>query len=60
MDKLDSSQTWHDGDSIAEAAGLSSVTVRRYMNFLVETGKVIEDINYGTGGRPRMLYKKKN
>jgi len=60
LEKLDSSQVWHDGDSIAEAAGLSSVTVRRYMNFLVENGKVIEDINYGTGGRPRMLYRKKN
>ena len=59
METLDSDGSWLDGDTIAKAAGLSSVTVRRYMNYLVKSGTVTEDINYGTGGRPRMLYKKK-
>ena len=48
---------WMTGDEIAEMAGLTSVTVRRYMNYLVELGKVSSVMNYETGGRPCMLYK---
>jgi len=48
---------WLIGDDIAEKTGLTSVTVRRYMNYLVESGKVQGEINYETGGRPCMLYK---
>ena len=48
---------WFTGDEISEKIGLTSVTVRRYMNYLSETGRVISDINYETGGRPRMQYK---
>lgn len=48
---------WFTGDEIAEKTGLTSVTVRRYMNYLVESGKAIGEINYETGGRPCMLYK---
>jgi len=47
---------WVSGDSIAESVGLSSVTIRHYMNYLVSIGKVGESINYETGGRPSMLY----
>ncbi len=57
MKELENSGTWLDGDSIAKSVGLSSVTVRRYMNFLVESNRVVEDVNYGTGGRPSMMYK---
>ena len=48
---------WLTGDEIAEKVGLTGVTVRRYMTHLSEMGMVIADMNYGTGGRPRMLYK---
>lgn len=53
----DKKNTWIDGDYIAENVGLSNVTVRHYMNYLVQTEKMQESINYETGGRPRMLYK---
>ena len=48
---------WLTGDEIAERTGLTAVTIRRYMNYLVELGKVQGEINYGTGGRPCMLYR---
>ena len=48
---------WLTGDEIAEKVGLTGVTVRRYMTHLSEVGIVIADMNYGTGGRPCMLYK---
>ena len=48
---------WLTGDEIAEKVGLTGVTVRRYMAHLAEAGMVIADMNYETGGRPRMLYK---
>lgn len=48
---------WMTGDDIAEKIGLTGVTVRRYMNYLAETGMVIGEMNYETGGRPCMLYR---
>ena len=48
---------WLTGDEIAEKIGLTGVTVRRYMTHLAETGMIIADMNYETGGRPCMLYK---
>ena len=51
---------WLTGDEIAEKVGLTGVTVRRYMTHLSEVGIVIADMNYGTGGRPCMLYKISN
>ena len=48
---------WLTGDEIAERTGLTSVTVRRYMNYLAESGKVAGEMNYETGGRPCMRYK---
>ncbi|MCR5290358.1 MAG: response regulator [Treponema sp.] len=60
LNNLDTATGWLDGDTIAKNARLSSVTVRRYMNYLVESGSVLENINYDTGGRPSMLYKKKD
>ena len=52
-----SKNKWLTGDEIAEKVGLTGVTVRRYMTHLAEAGMVIADMNYETGGRPRMLYK---
>lgn len=48
---------WLTGDAIAEKIGLSGVTVRRYMNYLVEIGHAVAEMDYGTGGRPCLLYK---
>ena len=48
---------WLTGDEIAEKVGLTGVTVRRYMNYLAESGRVIGEMNYETGGRPCMRYK---
>ena len=46
-------------DYISEQTGLTAVTVRRYMSFLEENGKVIGELNYETGGRPCMYYQLK-
>ena len=48
---------WLTDDEIAEISGLTSVTVRRYMNYLSESGKVFGEMNYETGGRPCMKYR---
>ena len=48
---------WLTGDTISEKISLTSVTVRRYLNYLVETGILTAEMNYETGGRPCMLYK---
>lgn len=48
---------WMTGDEIADQISLTSVTVRRYLNYLAEAGNVIAEMNYETGGRPCMLYK---
>ena len=48
---------WFTGDDIAERIGLTGVTVRRYMNYLAESGRVIGEMNYETGGRPCMKYQ---
>lgn len=48
---------WMTGDEIAEQVGLTGVTVRRYLNYLVQSGLLTGEMNYETGGRPCMLYK---
>ena len=48
---------WQSGDTVAQKLGLSIVTVRHYLTYLVEIHELKEDINYETGGRPSMLYK---
>ena len=37
----------------------SVVTVRRYMAYLSESGKVLGDMDYEIGGRPCMKYQMK-
>lgn len=49
-------EAWFTGDEIAEKVGLTGVTVRRYMNYLAESGRVTAEMNYETGGRPCMKY----
>ena len=48
---------WFTGDEIAESVGLTAVTVRRYMNYLAESGRVSGEMDYETGGRPCMRYR---
>ena len=48
---------WFTGDEIAAKVGLTGVTVRRYMNYLAESGRVTGEMNYETGGRPCMRYR---
>ena len=49
---------WSTADMIAEETGVSIVTVRTYMNYLVSKKKITQELNYNTGGRPRVLFKK--
>ena len=56
-DYLKEKKGWVSGDQISVDVGLSSVTVRHYMSYLVEKGEVNGEINYETGGRPSMLYR---
>lgn len=44
-------------EEIADKVGLSRVTVRRYMNHLLEKGEIVGRMNYETGGRPCMVYR---
>ena len=48
---------WQSGDIIAGKLGLSVVTVRHYLSYLTQIRTLTESMNYGTGGRPSMLYR---
>lgn len=48
---------WITAEIIAENLGVSVVTVRTYMNYLIKQGKIQETVNYETGGRPSTLYR---
>lgn len=52
-----SHETSHTCESLSTATGLSKVTVRRYLHYLIELGIVQTEIDYETGGRPRVIYK---
>ena len=47
----------HTCESISAVSGLSRVTVRHYLNYLIDTGELDSSIDYETGGRPRVLYR---
>ncbi|MBE6951388.1 MAG: response regulator [Ruminococcaceae bacterium] len=49
----------HTCESLSAASGLSKVTVRHYLNYLIDTGTLTSAIDYETGGRPRVLYRLK-
>ena len=46
----------HTCDDIAGHVELSVVTVRRYVNYLVEQSVISSDMDYNTGGRPCIVY----
>lgn len=56
---LDRERGDHTCESLSAASGLSKVTVRHYLNYLIETGTLTSAIDYETGGRPRVLYRLK-
>ena len=43
-------------EEIAEQVHLSRITIRRYVNYMVETGEPASSIDYQTGGRPSIRY----
>lgn len=44
-------------EEISNAINLSKVTIRRYMNYLIDSHEVISNVDYRTGGRPSIKYK---
>ena len=44
-------------DQIARKVSLSRITVRRYVNYLLDQREVVSSIDYQTGGRPGMYYR---
>lgn len=62
LDKIRVCLSAHPGnylpcEQLASETGLSRVTIRRYMNFLIEENEVVSMIDYSTGGRPSILYQ---
>lgn len=47
----------YTSEEIADSLGLSRVTIRRYMNYMMEIKELISEIDYETGGRPSIKYK---
>lgn len=46
-------------ETLSGQLALSKVTIRRYMNHLIENGKVKSTVDYETGGRPSIIYQLK-
>ncbi len=51
------STSYQTSEQISEETGLSKVTIRRYMNYLIEREEVKSRVDYETGGRPRVEYR---
>ena len=47
----------YTSENIASLVGVSRITVRRYVNYMVENGELDSRIDYHTGGRPGILYR---
>lgn len=45
-------------DEAGELIGASRTTARRYLEYLISTGELEADLNYGSVGRPERTYKK--
>ncbi len=58
LEYFDENDGWQTVDKIAEKIGISIVTIRHYLNYLVGERTLEETVNYETGGRPSMLYRK--
>lgn len=47
----------YTSEQVAEQIHLSRITIRRYMNYMVDTGEIVSSIDYQTGGRPSIKYR---
>lgn len=54
---ISSGKTSFNCDYLAQELNLSKVTIRRYLNYLVEENYLINTVDYETGGRPSIIYK---
>ena len=43
-------------EQIAEQVCLSRITIRRYVNYMLEMGEIMSSVDYQTGGRPSIKY----
>ena len=48
---------YRTAEQIAADTGLSKVTVRRYLNYLIGTSEAESQVDHSTGGRPRVEYR---
>ena len=44
-------------DDISKEVSLSRITIRRYLNYLLEMGEIQSMVDYSTGGRPSIRYR---
>ncbi len=44
-------------DAVGQRIGASRTTARRYLEFMVSTGELSAEVNYGTVGRPERRYR---
>ena len=49
--------SYRTAEQIATDTNLSKVTVRRYLNYLIGTNEAESQVDYSTGGRPRVEYR---
>lgn len=45
-------------EMLAQEVGISRISMRKYLSFLVHIGYVIDDLSYGTIGRPTIIYRR--
>lgn len=48
----------YTADEAGEQIGASRTTARRYLEYLISSGELEADLNYGTVGRPERCYRK--
>ncbi len=48
----------YTADEAGEQIGASRTTARRYLEYLISSGELAADLNYGTVGRPERTYRK--
>lgn len=59
LEYFDTASFWQSVDIISKKLGISIVTIRHYLNYLVQEKVLEETINYETGGHPSVLYRKR-
>lgn len=53
----ENTNSMYTSEQVAEQVHLSRITIRRYMNYMVDTCEIISMIDYQTGGRPSIKYR---